>query len=774
MPTGTRPPRDTVVAAGITLLAAVLWAPLWSGERTLFIQDTAAYFFPMKDLLAHAVKTGEWPWWNPWIRNGLPFYANPQVGLFYPGSVPFYLLPTALAFNWVVVLHFAIAGTGFYAWWRRSGRSWPAALVGAVAVSWGGVAVSLTNYLNNLQAFAWIGWTLWAWEGWVRRGGVRWLAVAAVGLVLVFLAGEPQIAVLTAVLAVALAWLEPAGRVGARRWWAPVAAIAAAAIASLVVAAVQLVPTVELFLLSGRSAGLPVEESLLWSLPPLHASNLVLPRSFDGQTGFDFVRLGTVGRPWIYTSYVGAVTLVLATGAADRRRAARALFWAGAAVVGVALALGAHNPVVAWLAERAPILRLARYPEKFLVLPAIAIPALAALGVDALGERGAAARRIGVAAGGLAAVVLLARVTLGEGAVGALAGGVEPAPVLEGLRRGLLHALVFALAAGGLALASRALPFGAAGALLAAVVVVDLTTANLDAVPIGPADMYEAEPAVLEPLPRDRLETTLRIRTTPLGRHAYRYLIPPELPPVEEQRFLLQTMGPNLAMLHRVLAQDGAEAFRPRGDDFQAQILQQLPHDLQVRYLRLASTGYALERRVERLPEGLEPLPVGPIRGLRLYRVVDPLPRAYLVLRAVVEPDSVAALNRLLAGGEDPHEVAYVDRGPGLDGPARRVEGGVRWLPGTNHAVRLDVVAPAPALLVLTDNWYPGWRASVDGRPVELARANWHFRAVYLSPGRHRVRFDYRPRGIGWAALASGVGLLGLGSAIALGGRRGA
>jgi uncharacterized membrane protein YfhO len=47
--------------------------------------------------------------------------------------------------------------------------------------------------------------------------------------------------------------------------------------------------------------------------------------------------------------------------------------------------------------------------------------------------------------------------------------------------------------------------------------------------------------------------------------------------------------------------------------------------------------------------------------------------------------------------------------------------------------------------LVLTDAWYPGWRAKVDGMPVEIARADVLFRAVPVPAGHHRVEFTYDP-----------------------------
>jgi uncharacterized membrane protein YfhO len=59
--------------------------------------------------------------------------------------------------------------------------------------------------------------------------------------------------------------------------------------------------------------------------------------------------------------------------------------------------------------------------------------------------------------------------------------------------------------------------------------------------------------------------------------------------------------------------------------------------------------------------------------------------------------------------------------------------------------IALEVVLPAPGYLVLSDAYYPGWKATVDDEPAEILRANVHFRAVFLSSGSHTVTFTYEP-----------------------------
>jgi uncharacterized membrane protein YfhO len=66
----------------------------------------------------------------------------------------------------------------------------------------------------------------------------------------------------------------------------------------------------------------------------------------------------------------------------------------------------------------------------------------------------------------------------------------------------------------------------------------------------------------------------------------------------------------------------------------------------------------------------------------------------------------------------------------------------------------------APGLLVVADAWYPGWRATVDGQPAEILRANLLYRAVALWPGRHEVVFEYAPQTWRIGMMISGAAAL--------------
>ena len=63
---------------------------------------------------------------------------------------------------------------------------------------------------------------------------------------------------------------------------------------------------------------------------------------------------------------------------------------------------------------------------------------------------------------------------------------------------------------------------------------------------------------------------------------------------------------------------------------------------------------------------------------------------------------------------------------------------------------------------MLNDTAYPGWNVSVDGRPAVWVEANYMFRGVFLSPGKHTVRFLYQPKSFSRGATISALTAAGL------------
>ncbi len=167
------------------------------------------------------------------------------------------------------------------------------------------------------------------------------------------------------------------------------------------------------------------------------------------------------------------------------------------------------------------------------------------------------------------------------------------------------------------------------------------------------------------------------------------------------------------------------------------------------------------------------------------YRNRDVLPRFTIVHNAREAKDQEEAWRQLLAGDFDPAgEVVlgppeqpgrlqrllallpFGDSGMGTPGEGTPAAAdGVQPVAMEAQSLSLRANLTAPGYLVVSDTYYPGWRAYVDGRPVPILRANWLFRAVALPAGEHTVEMRYEPplAGLGWlvAGLAA-LALLGL------------
>jgi hypothetical protein len=109
-----------------------------------------------------------------------------------------------------------------------------------------------------------------------------------------------------------------------------------------------------------------------------------------------------------------------------------------------------------------------------------------------------------------------------------------------------------------------------------------------------------------------------------------------------------------------------------------------------------------------------------------------------------VAPEQEAAWHLIHEAGFNPAEHVVIEEGAPLDLPASTA-GEVQITGYAPDRVEIRVEGPSEGYLVLSDPYYPGWRATVDGAPVPLLRANYAFRAVRVPPGVHEVTMVFRP-----------------------------
>jgi hypothetical protein len=523
-----------------------------------------------------------------------------------------------------------------------------------------------------------------------------------------------------------------------------------------------------------------------WSLHPAGLGQLLLPllpqqlplrpevrnALFDGR-----------GEPLLGSLYLGLSLLPLVPAAFAGRWRREALILAGLGGGALLVALGHHTPLLTALLE-IPLARMLRYPSKAVVLAAFTWALLAGLGLDTW-LRGDGRRRgpvlVAGAAGSLLAAILGAFVLLRPHAVAAavLAPGVDGATALAPAAASTLFAALLGGSATLLALSgARVAPFAVAG-----LAVLDLAVAQRALNPTAPANVLTRPPMTLGAI--ERGPTTRVFAFSYEVRRADRAFRRPPLTDAFEvpagshpDPAVARALGLQMYLHSSVASRWGLAS------GYQADALGISPRELLdldlllldseetpsfLRMLRLGAVDYVMALHREGLEElellGAFPSPFA--RPIRVYRVPDPLPRVFAVGTArVLTGGAVRAA--LLDPAFDPRrEVVLSDGAPmiGCCAQSRLIE----YAP---DRIQADVDATVPGYLVVVDAWGPEWRASVDGSPAPVLRANVGFRAVPVPSGRHRVELRYRPRSVRYGLVVSGLAVLG-GLALALGVRPG-
>jgi hypothetical protein len=703
---GRLSPSGGLTAPRFAMLLAVLVAAAFPdvvfGLRTFEAGDFGRFGHPIAHFHREAFWRGEVPLWNPFNDFGLPFLAQWNTLTLYPGSLIYLLLPLSWSLGVFCLLHLWAGGVGMFLLTRRWTGHAPAAAFAGVAYAFSAVALHSLLWPNNSAALGWLPWVVFGWERALVGGGRALLAGAGI-TALQLLTGAPEIILQTWLLAAVACALQPGSEV---RWLARLVGLVALAMA---LAAVQLLPFLELLHQSHRAAGLaPVE----WSMPATGWGNLLLPLFHAHPFPNGVFHQPT--QQWIASYYAGIGVLFLALGALLTVRERRVWGLGGLLLAGLWLALGDGAGLFAWLRAVVPFLGGLRYPVKFVVLAVAVLPLLAALGLAHWETRGAAGRTWLLALGG--------GLLLGVCAL-AWWGDQFPLYPLPAEDRAALRAnaglrvlfLAVTMGAAGLAVQRPATPRAglAFAALLVAAWLDGLTHMPVHTVRVD-RDLLAPGVAELKPLPRLG-EARALVRTS-----ANRALVQLVLPDAGRDYLIARlALFANCNLVEAVPKVDGFFALYPRA------------------------------QRPVRLLFGAEeiPGPLGDFVGVTQVTRVgslfqwEPRPGAQPLATAGMRPEFApdAEVLARLTNFNPRAEVFLPPEARALVPFTNGAPAEAKVLLWTAQRLEVEVRAEAPALLVLAQTDYPSWGATVGGRPAPILRANHCFQAVVVPAGVTRV-----------------------------------
>lgn len=754
--------RRLVSPALLSLLPALFLIQAVGSGLTLYGSDLTKVFWHTRQWVTGELWAGRFPVWDPHVMAGFPLFAANQAAVLYPPSWLSLLLPDA-AF-WIVItwIHLAASGIFAEAWLRRGlGLGRPAALLGAAVFSLSGFLYAhlYAGHVNYVWAYPWGAALLWRLERYLAAPNSRRALLLALPTALMILAGVPQLALIAALAALArlVHFAAPPG--GDRRSRLGLALAGAGLLSlSVLIAAPQVFATLELSREAHRRVVADRDFGTAYSLPPENLALLAAPTAAG-----DGVFTPYWGR-WNFAETCGTVGLatlfLCAIGAAGAHRQRR--LWAIVAILALVLALGRYTPVYR-VFSLLPGVGMFRGPARYLYGFTLAASALAALGIERLRTERAGFRGV-AAAIATAALLLCGSFWVGSTGDASWNGMLEKtaeirrvdvpdAPPVrpEGTRAAARWALG---AAGGVALlAAGLLAAGAKGwapperiALLFGLLVASelavfshrfvrsQSTEPLDWPP-EVAAFIRAQPGFpyrIATVGASDVADTGRCRVAGLDHlGGYEPLL---LQRYAELMNILMGRSPDHAMVlvmpfrpHPILAMLGAR-------------------------LWIAPPGIALPKEFRKKAE---------LNGRLLLGLDTGLPRGWLAPRSRVIEDRDERLRALASEQWDPSTTVLLEEASGSDG----APGDVVLQSRSPGAYRFDVRSPAGGWVVLSESYYPGWTATVDGAPAPVLRANHLVQAVRVEPGTHDVRFEYHSRTLRLGFAVAALVLAGFGVA---------
>lgn len=145
--------------------------------------------------------------------------------------------------------------------------------------------------------------------------------------------------------------------------------------------------------------------------------------------------------------------------------------------------------------------------------------------------------------------------------------------------------------------------------------------------------------------------------------------------------------------------------------------------------------------------------------GWKIFENAKSLPRAVMVSDYKIYNDAAEFERMFFDASFDPKKTVLLPQKPDI-GLTTSKPGEATIISYKPNTVVIRTTAESDQLLVLSDTFFPGWKATVDGNSTEILVANWTFRAVVVPKGSHSVTFDYKPASFSMGLKTTMISLL--------------
>lgn len=722
---------------------AVSVHPGQTPRLTSNLTDSDDFFllYPWHEYLGQQLREGHFPLWDPSRFLGVPFAADIPIGAFYPPNwlYAFGSVPMDSTIIWALTIAASLLLTF---WFLRILRLHPfAAAAGALVWTFSGFMLGWAGFDAFIASAVWLPMALVGLEHALHGRPRRGVPIAGLALALSVLGGHAQISLYVwlgaavwaavTILAAAVAARSSGGHAVAAQLVRGCGLTGLAFVLAAGLAAPQILGAAEYARLIVRQKE-TYAAAVLYHLVPGDLATLLIPDYRGNSLAQNY--MGFVGLYVESTIFAGVLAVPLGIAGLVHRNRRVVVSFAVLTLVGL---LGATGTPLTRLLVLLPGLSRTREVTRLKVLLDFGLAGMVALGLDALLSRQSLARWVAltVAAACAAAIVVM---------VSTRAGTTVTAAYLT--PRGLRELAILAAGILAVAIAGHSLTLARAGGLaLVALIGLDLWFYGF------PFHPFQPDTPMYPPLAETR-----SLAAAPGPRP--RYVMSGGMPiPI------------NSSMVYGLYSLNGYDAFIP--GDYVSLVSLVDPE------LRL----WALNNNIPNLPGlGANEPPILDLLGVRsvmtpnsqpapgtlvaagpsrpytksasIYDEADSFPPAFLTPCWSIEGDGAALSTLASATDAQLRSTAVVAPGNGsgrLGAPPATCPSTPAVTTASYQAqeVVLSVPGGSPGgVVVLSDEWFPGWVATLDGRQVPILRVDEALRGVAVGPGAHTITFVYQPR----------------------------
>ena len=728
-----------ILLAGVCLY---LFRDIVFGGHLLLGSDFAAFYLGMKQFLLDEIwQNHTIPLWNPYIFSGIPFWAHFESTIFYPLDILFLFMSPENAYGYTMCLHIVLAACFMYLLSRSLNMGHAASFVSAMVYSFNGYIIPTLSkgQMFRVQGYIWIPLILYFLNRALKtKSPYTYGSLAGLLWGVQILSGSPQDAFYTFFVSFLFLVTQPEFRKQLLAQTRRVASLFSLFfIVGAGIASIQILPAFEFIGQSVRAALDDYALVTMGSYPPEGIVTALMPYFYGSYLEWNF---WVSDLPWsipFYNLYVGILPILLMFFIRYRQITKDRLlaFAMGLGCLVFFLALGSNLPIYKLLYHLPGFDRI-RAPEKIIVIWAFAWSLLAGKGMDALlrsQEKPFLMRRAVIAIILGSCLVGMDLILHGNEALvlKVFAPFILDQAIPDKMAQAALHIrgqfhylammasliiLVFFLKANG------TLKRAAAAIILCGLLVLDLGFINRGAMQQG------------DKLYAWTKETKTNLAAT-IGRDkgiyrvgSYKYGMGANI----EMYMGFQTVGGyNPLFLNRYY--EYINQYRSTGPPVpKGWIIFFYENRRHGRLMDLLNLKYVISYA----------------KGSYAIRKTS-LPRAFIVPGAETAKRK-EILDMLVSPDFNPREKVLLEEEQ--QGKFGEMERGIADSPG--HAkilsynpdeIILQVKAPAPAYLFLSEVHYPGWKALVDGRQVKILRGNYLFRVIPVPKGSHRIRVFFDP-----------------------------